>query len=55
MKADMFHRTDSSVLYRLAMVGRTDTFEVSLRTLRGTQRLSLDGNEEQVFQLSCER
>jgi hypothetical protein len=56
MRADVFHRTSSRVIYRLVMPGRTDTFEVSLKTLRGTQRLSAEGsNEERVFHLSCER
>jgi hypothetical protein len=56
MKADTFKRTSASVRYRLVMVGRTDTFDVSLKTLLGTQRLSYsNGEPEKVFHLVCER
>lgn len=56
MKADIYRRTSASVRYRLVMVGRTDTFEVSLKTLHGTQRLSYsDGKQEKVFHLICSR
>jgi hypothetical protein len=56
MKADTFNRTSLSVRYRLVMVGRTDTFDVSLKTLHGTQRIShSNGEPEKVFLLVCER
>jgi hypothetical protein len=56
MKADIFRRTGESLFYKIVMVGRTDTFKISLTTLRGTQRLSYDdGRPEKVFALSCER
>ena len=56
MKADIFRRTSDSLFYKIVMVGRTDAFKVSLKTLQGTQRLSFtDGRPEKVFPLSCER
>lgn len=55
MKADIFRHTNTNLYYRMVMVGRTDTFEVSLKTHRGTQRLShSDGTAEKVFRLVCE-
>lgn len=56
MKADVYHRTTTTLLYRIVIVGRTDTFEVSLKTLQGVQRLTYtDGEQEKVFRLKCAR
>lgn len=56
MKADIFRRSTSGLVYKIVMAGRTDTFEVSFRTLRGTQRLSSgNGGTDRVFDLSCVR
>lgn len=54
MQADVFHRTATTVFYSVVMVGRTDTFEASLKTLRGMQRLTYtDGEQEKMFTLKC--
>ena len=55
MKADTFKRTSAGVRFRVVMVGRTDTFDVSLKTLLGTQRISRNGEAEKVFHLVCGR
>jgi len=56
MKADIFRRRGDRLLYKVVMAGRTDTFDVSLKTLRGTQRLSYgSGEPDKLFHLTCER
>jgi hypothetical protein len=56
MKADAYHRTSTNVRYRMVMVGRTDTFDVSLKTLHGTQRIShSNGEQEKLYHLICDR
>lgn len=56
MKADTYRLTASRVIYKLVMPGRTDTFEVSLKTLRGVQTLDHGPNEQKTFfRLLCHR
>jgi hypothetical protein len=56
MCADIHRQTATQVYYQLVMVGRTDTFQVSLTTLRGTQRLThSDGSSDVIFHLTCHR
>jgi hypothetical protein len=53
--ADIFRHTSSSVSYKIVMDGRTDSFFVNLKTLRGTQTLSFPDRPDIRYSLACVR
>jgi hypothetical protein len=55
LKADIFHETSSSVRYKIVMEGRTDSFYVNRKSLRGTQKLKYPDAAAKTFGLRCEK
>jgi len=53
--ADIFRHTAASVSYKIVMDGRTDSFVVNLKTLRGTQTLSYPDRPDVRYSLTCIR